>query len=233
MIKIEVQGARATCTQLQTLTAGMVGAEVEFSFDEEWDGLTKLAVFETDNCKEITSVPDSGTLVIPKEVLTYPGFQLRIGVIGKTVDGAMVIPTVYADCDAIKTGASTVPVGTPPTPSQAEQLQAQIDALANISGDGLSAAEKTLLLSLFKNAAYTADMSATIEQLKTLWSGGDAPDEPVGPDEPDVPIGGDIAATGDEDVTVTGATATDDGDGSITVIGATAADDDNGNITVS
>lgn len=55
-------------------------------------------------------------------------------------------------------------------------------------GDGLSAAEKTLLLSLFKNAAYTADMSATIAQLETLWSGGDVPDVPVVPDLPEADV---------------------------------------------
>lgn len=91
-------------------------------------------------------------------------------------------------------------------------------------GDGLTGKEKTLILSLFKNAAYTADMSATIEQLETLWSGGDVPDEPTG---------GDIEVTGDEDVVVTGATDTDDGNGNVTVIGLTATDDGNGNIIVS
>lgn len=35
---------------------------------------------------------------------------------------------------------------------------------------GVSSTEKTLLLSLLKNAVYTADMSATIAQLETLWS---------------------------------------------------------------
>lgn len=113
---------------------------------------------------------------------------------------------------------------------KAADAKAVGDALANISGDGLSTTEKSLLLTLFKNAAYTADMSAPIAQLETLWSGGDVPDVP---DVPDTPTGGNISATGDEDVTVTGATATGDSDGNVTVIGATATDDGNGNITVS
>lgn len=37
--------------------------------------------------------------------------------------------------------------------------------------DGLTRNEKNLILALFKNAVYTADMSATIAQLETLWSG--------------------------------------------------------------
>lgn len=102
------------------------------------------------------------------------------------------------------------------------------------TGGGLSATEKNLILSLFKNAAYTTNMSATIAQLETLWSGGDVPDVPVEPDIPDTPTGGATATDdGNGNITVTGATATDDGNGNITVIGATATDDGNGNIIVS
>lgn len=55
-------------------------------------------------------------------------------------------------------------------------------------GSGVTAAEKELILSLFKNTAYTANMSATISRLESLWSGsGDEPDEPVEPDIPDEP----------------------------------------------
>lgn len=41
---------------------------------------------------------------------------------------------------------------------------------ASASG-GLSSDEKAKILSLFKNTAYTADMSTVITQLETLWSG--------------------------------------------------------------
>lgn len=53
---------------------------------------------------------------------------------------------------------------------------------------GLNGTEKNLILSLFRNAAYTsADMNPVLTQLETLWSGsGEAePDDPVIPDEPD------------------------------------------------
>ena len=56
-------------------------------------------------------------------------------------------------------------------------------------GSGITAAEKALILSLFRNAAYTADMSATISRLESLWSGsGDEPDAPVEPDDPVIPV---------------------------------------------
>lgn len=70
-------------------------------------------------------------------------------------------------------------------------------------GSGITDAEKTLILNLFRNAAYTANMSATFAQLEALWSGsgneggegggnegGETPDIPVDPDtpeEPDIP----------------------------------------------
>lgn len=58
------------------------------------------------------------------------------------------------------------------------------DSDSSQNGCGLTSTEKSLILSLFKNAAYTSDMSATIAQLEALWSAEDAPDEPVEPDLP-------------------------------------------------
>lgn len=39
-------------------------------------------------------------------------------------------------------------------------------------GSGLTTAEKTAMLTLFKAAAYTSDVSATIADLETLWGSG-------------------------------------------------------------
>ncbi len=52
------------------------------------------------------------------------------------------------------------------------------------TGGGVTASEKTLILDLFRNAAYTADMSATFARLEALWSGsgdsGDGGDDNTG-----------------------------------------------------
>lgn len=72
---------------------------------------------------------------------------------------------------------------------------------ADMSGGvALDATEKSLLLTMFKNAAYTADMSATIAQLETLWSGTEEPDEPA-----------DVSQTGSVLSIVSGVTATQNG----------------------
>lgn len=68
-------------------------------------------------------------------------------------------------------------------------------------GGGLTSAEKSLLLSLFKNAAYTADMSAIIAQLETLWGGGDVPELPEA----------DVSQTGSVLSIVSGVTASQSG----------------------
>lgn len=61
----------------------------------------------------------------------------------------------------------------------AEKLAAETPA------NGLTSDEKAKILSLFKNAAYTSDMSAVITQLETLWSGssGDSGGESGGESE--------------------------------------------------
>ena len=74
----------------------------------------------------------------------------------------------------------------------------------NGGGSGLSIAEKTIILLLFKNAVYAANMSATIARLETLWSGGEVPDEP---DVPDLP-GADVSQNGNVLSVVSGVSAT-------------------------
>lgn len=134
MITVYVRKTDARIALDAPVTSGSIGMQVQFQFSDDWAGLTKTAIFETNNYKEIRQVPESGTVEIPEDVLAYPGYQFRIGVIGNNAAGTVVIPTVYADCSTIKLGANTKPAGTPPTPSQAEQLQAQIDALREQSG---------------------------------------------------------------------------------------------------
>ena len=86
--------------------------------------------------------------------------------------------------------------------AQKDSLVAAINEAAQGGGSGvaLDATEKSLLLTLFKNAAYTADMSATIAQLETLWSGTEEPDEPA-----------DVSQTGSILSIVSGVTAIQSG----------------------
>lgn len=57
------------------------------------------------------------------------------------------------------------------------------------NANGLTYAEKSLILTLFRNAAYNSPnmMADAFAQLEELWGGGG--DEPDVPDEPDEPVG--------------------------------------------
>ena len=77
-------------------------------------------------------------------------------------------------------GGSTVELDTTLTQSgKAADAKAVGDALANISGDGLSKTEKNLILTLFKNAMYTVNMTDTVMALENLWSGSGGGEEIV------------------------------------------------------
>lgn len=127
--KITVNGVHANATKIGTMTTGMVGAKVQFSFDSSWDGLSKTAVFRCmDITKDVLNIDFEVT--IPHEVLTKPGYQLCAGVYGTNADGTLVIPTVWATVGVVYSGAD--PSGDPSTersPEVWEQLQAQIDDL--------------------------------------------------------------------------------------------------------
>lgn len=91
-----------------------------------------------------------------------------------------------------------------------EKKIAQMGGSGN-GGDanGLTDTEKSLVLTLFRTAAYTSnDMGAVLAQLENLWSGSgevepDEPDIPDVPDEPDEPIIPD-----DPEITLTSISAT-------------------------
>ena len=137
MIRIDVQGAYAFCVEPQLLTVGMVGAEVEFSFDEPWDTLTKCAVF-TDGMETRDAVVKENRCTIPYEVLTLGGRVLCVGVYGTNETGDVVIPTVYADVGMIRPGAD--PSGDEsysPTPDVTTQILNRLERLeSGMGGSG-------------------------------------------------------------------------------------------------
>lgn len=133
--KISVTGVRAASTKLGTLTSGMVGAKVQFSFDSHWDGLNKTAVFRCmDITKDVLNIDSEVT--IPHEALVRSGSPLYAGVYGTNADGDLVIPTRWATVGIVYSGAD--PSGDPSTersPDVWEQLQNQINELKNQGAD--------------------------------------------------------------------------------------------------
>ena len=119
----------------ELLTAGMAKAvTVEFVFSEDWDGLTKTAVFS--NGKTTVDVLaanwDGDTVHVPHEVLAVPGRHARVGVYGADESG-VVLPTVWVSLGKVQPGAD--PSGDasadPSLPIWA-QLQKQIGDLDDL-----------------------------------------------------------------------------------------------------
>ena len=136
-IHIAVSGADAAVTRPATLTAGMVGAAVTFSFSgEAWAALEKIAVFRAGNVRRDVTAWENGTCAIPWECLRMPGEHLLAGVYGADGDGTVVIPTVYADCGVIQPGADPTgdPAADPDTPFFTPMLER---ALAEAKASGL------------------------------------------------------------------------------------------------
>ena len=169
MMKIEVRGAAAECVQPVLLTAGMVGAQVEFRFDEAWEGLSRCAVF-TDGLETRDVLLEGTVCTIPHEVLTTVGRVLCVGVYGADTEGNVVIPTVYAQCGMVRPGAD--PCGDEsylPTPDVTAQLMERMAQLEAGSGGAL-ALDTTLSVE-----GKAADAKAVGDALAALEAGGALP----------------------------------------------------------
>lgn len=105
-IKIEVTGniARVIEKPLR-ITAGTVGLPVEFTFDSQWDGLLKTAVFQAEQVSRDEGLLNDAT-VVPWEVLEQPNVRLCIGVYGVNEKGSVALPTVWVNVCTIRAGAN-------------------------------------------------------------------------------------------------------------------------------
>lgn len=119
----------------ELLTAGMAKAvTVEFVFSDDWDGLTKTAVFS--NGKTTVDVLaanwDGDTVPVPHEVLAVPGRHARVGVYGANESG-VILPTVWVSLGKVQPGAdpSGDETADPALPVWA-QLQKQIGDLDDL-----------------------------------------------------------------------------------------------------
>lgn len=144
--------AQTSC-RTALLTAGMSKAEtVRFVFSDDWDGLSKTAVF-TDGVKTVDVLPsgwDGDTVPIPHEILTTAGRTVRVGVYGTNASG-VVLPTVWVTLGKVQPAAE--PSGDPstdPTLPVWAQLQALIGDL-----DDLTTKAKDNLVAAINEAAKT------------------------------------------------------------------------------
>lgn len=171
MIQITCKGNSAICTRTERLTSGMVGLQCKFEFDSAWDGLARTAVFLAGTEKRDVLLTGD-TCTVPWEVLKTAGYQLVIGVYGTNAEGTLVIPTVYAMCGGIASGAD--PSGdesTDPTLPVWGQMQGMIGNLAD-----LETVSKDNLVAAINEAAQSGGGGASVELDTTLSEAGKAAD---------------------------------------------------------
>lgn len=220
-ITLTVTGAKAQATVSGPLTSGMVGIPVTIEYDDSWNGLTKNLV-----CRSCKWTSDRGeirtilnidkTSTVAHEVMKAE-MDLHLGVEGYTPDGKLVMPTIWAECGKIQSGANTdADSSASPKLSIWGQLQTEINQLKTQSvtedqiaagvatyleenpielpvipqNSALNAAQINALDGMFKVCAFTKpDVSAEYNAFKTAFGigSGEEPDVPDVPEEPDEP----------------------------------------------
>lgn len=118
IIKFNIQKQHIQ-TDRKSLVKGTVNVyECEFTFDEEWDGFVKTAVFINEEInKQVMIVDDKCS--IPWEVLSHTGY-LYVGVYGVKDD--MRYPTIYTDQINVVDGCDEGGEPLPPTPTVWEEI---------------------------------------------------------------------------------------------------------------
>ena len=98
-ISISVKRRSVTCSVNTTLVGGSANSiECVFSFDDEWDGLTKSAIFQTasENGKTVETIPvllQNDRCMLPPEAASS-GEYVKISAVG-TRDGNVIVPTAF------------------------------------------------------------------------------------------------------------------------------------------
>lgn len=122
MFTLFVSSASVAVEEKEIITAGRVGLQCSIRFSPDWDGLVKTAVFDGAESRDVIVTGERVT--IPAECLAAEGDCLKAGFYGKSTDGAVVIPTVWASLGMIE--HSVYPSGregAAPTPDVVAQIQ--------------------------------------------------------------------------------------------------------------
>ena len=170
-IKIDVIGNVARVIERPArITAGTVGLPIEFTFDEQWDGLSKTAVFRGSGTTKIVESLGSDAIV-PWEVLKKPNTYLHVGVYGTNSNGTVVIATIWANVLGICKGVNPDgDVSTDPTLPVWQKLLNHVGDLLN-----LRTQNKNNLVDAI-NEVHSIACSGGIETDPTLTKEGRAAD---------------------------------------------------------
>lgn len=139
-IYLYCQGGTAWARTEGTLTAGMVGVPVEVSTDSAWDGLVRTLVCRGGD-QQIPIVLGQETPVVAWETLVE-GTRLYLGLEGRNAAGDLILPTTWADCGLVCSGAAGSHQTAAPTPSEIEQLLTLAGQASQYSQEALELGRK-------------------------------------------------------------------------------------------
>lgn len=143
MIQFRANVLYATCKTDSPITTGSVGTPVEFEFSDEWDGLSKIAVFRGSGIS-VDQALTGETCTVPGNVLTGKGGFLYIGVYGRNAAGTIVMPTIWAKVGQILPGAKPSSVDpSSPVPDWTAQVQATAENALAVAQEALEKAGET------------------------------------------------------------------------------------------
>ncbi len=104
VLNFTVNGNKLTFTENAFPNSGGFSYDkCSFTFDSEWTGYSKKAVFSFGGSEEISWITDSDICTIPEEALERPGL-LKIGLVGINAAGT-IISTNFAAV-RVRTGAN-------------------------------------------------------------------------------------------------------------------------------
>ena len=161
MFLVAANTRQAIVGQKEWLTTGSSGIQVQFLFSDDWDGLSKFAVFRNAEIEESVipiALPESNLTELPAEncAAEYVEEKVYVGVYGSDGLGHIIIPTIWVSLGVLKEGAAYEGMDPPqPTPD----MWAQILAIAqNAGAENAASAEKAEAGA--KEAASTAQAAA-------------------------------------------------------------------------
>lgn len=132
MFVMEVEKNIATITDTEPMTSGSSKVYlVKFYFSSEWNNLARVAVFKAGDTVVDVLLDDENLCFMPWEVLVEYGRPVQFGVYG-TMEGNVVLPTIWASTEAILEGVITGAAAQPPSPSLYEQLLEKLQMLDNL-----------------------------------------------------------------------------------------------------
>ena len=103
MIEVNALKNQLTITEKEQITSGSVNVYyVHFHFSSHWDDLEKIAVFKTPSATINVPIEDN-IAVVPWEVTTTPGYQIRMGVYGIKAS-EVILPTIWTNLATIVEG---------------------------------------------------------------------------------------------------------------------------------